>query len=194
LLAGSNGYSQEAQAAPKASAAQSATQAAPLAQDRSYRIGSGDVLEINVWKEPEASVPSITVRPDGVISMPLIKEVQAVGKTPSELEDLIEERLGKLIRDADVTVVVRETRSEKVYVIGAVRKEGPINLQARLRVLEVIAEAGGLTDYAKRNKIYILRQGPKGQERIPFDYTSVIKGLRTEQNIVIQRGDTIVVP
>ena len=175
-------------------AAQAPAASAAVPNPSTYRIGAGDVLEINVWKEPEASVPTITVRPDGVISLPLIKEVMAVGKTPAELEKEIEDRLGKLIKDADVTVVVRETRSEKVYIVGAVRKEGPVNLQARLRVLEAIGEAGGLNDYAKRTKIYILRQTEKGQTRIPFDYTSVIRGLRTEQNIFLQRGDTIVVP
>ena len=161
---------------------------------RAYRVGAGDVLEINVWKEPEASVPTVTVRPDGMISLPLIKEVSAAGKTPSELEKEIAEKLNALIRDADVTVVVKETKSVKAYLIGAVRKEGPIALQSRIRVLEAIAEAGGLTDYARRAKIYILRKTEKGETRIPFNYTAVIRGQHPEQNIILEPGDTIVVP
>jgi polysaccharide biosynthesis/export protein len=168
-------------------------QGAPLEQ-RSYRIGAGDVLEINVWKEPEASVQNAVVRSDGMISLPLIKEVKAAGQTPIALQEEISQKLAKLIRDADVTVLVKEMRSEKVYVIGAVKKEGPVVIQSRMTVLEAIAEAGGLTDYAKRGKIYILRQDGQEQTRVPFDYSAVIRGKNVEQNVLLQRGDTIVVP
>ena len=112
-----------------------------------YTIGPGDVLEINVWKEPEASVASVVVRPDGMISLPLIKEVRAAGHTPISLQAEITERLAKLIRDADVTVVVKDTKSEKAYVIGAVKKEGAVVISTQMTVLEAIAEVGGLTDY-----------------------------------------------
>lgn len=170
------------------------TQPAAAPAPQTYMIGPGDVLEVNVWKEPEASVPTAMVRPDGMISLPLIKEVHAAGHTPTSLQAEITERLSKLIRDADVTVVVKESRSEKAYVLGAVRKEGAVAIATRMTVLEAIAEAGGLTDYAKRGKIYILRQAANGQTRIPFDYSSVIRGQHVDQNVVLQRGDTIVVP
>ena len=178
----------------KAAKAAAAAAAPVNTEARPYKIGPGDVLEVNVWKEPEASVLTAVVRPDGMISLPLIKEVKASGQTPTSLQDAIAQRLSKLIKDADVTVVVKEMRSEKVYVLGSVKKEGPIAIQSPLTVLEAIAEAGGLTDYAKRNKIYILRQEDSGQKRVAFDYTMVIKGEHVEQNIMLQRGDTIIVP
>jgi len=159
-----------------------------------YRIGAGDVLQINVWKEPDASIPAAVVRSDGRISLPLIKEIQVIGMTPAELEGVLTERIGKLIHGADVTVLVREIHSENVYLIGAVRREGPIPLVSSMTVLQAIAQAGGLSDYARRSKIYILRHGNGGQIRLPFDYAAVIKGSRMEQNVVLRPGDTIVVP
>ena len=159
-----------------------------------YVIGSGDILQINVWHEPEASVSSTVVRTDGLISLPLIKEIQAAGFTPAELEKLITERLSKQIRNADVTVLVKEIHSEKIYLIGALKKEAQLVLKSPLTVLQAIAEAGGLTDYAKRNKIYVLRQEKSKQLRFPFDYPAVIRGEHMEQNIILKPGDTIVVP
>jgi polysaccharide export outer membrane protein len=159
-----------------------------------YVIGAGDVLQINILKEPDASVAAATVRSDGVISVPIIKEVSVLGLTPRALEALLTQKFSTLIRDADVTVIVKEIHSEKVYLVGAVRKEGPISLRAPISVLQAIAEGGGLTDYAKRNKLYILRQESAKQIRIPFDYRAVIKGEHTEENIMLRPGDTIVVP
>lgn len=159
-----------------------------------YVIGSGDILQINVWHEPEASVSSTVVRTDGLISLPLIKEIQAAGLTPAELEKLITERISKQIRNADVTVLVKEIHSEKIYLIGALKKEAQLVLKSPLTVLQAIAEAGGLTDYAKRNKIYVLRQEKSKQLRFPFDYPAVIRGEHMEQNIILKPGDTIVVP
>ena len=159
-----------------------------------YTIGPADVLQINVWKEPEASVTATVVRSDGVISLPLIREVPVAGLTTRELEELLKQKFAQYIRNADVTVVVKEIHSQKIYLVGAVKKEGPIPLQTPLTVLQAISEGGGLTDYAKRNKIYLLRQESAKQVRIPFDYPAVIKGQRTEQNILMRPGDTIVVP
>ena len=159
-----------------------------------YRIGSGDVLQINVWKDPDTSVPSAVVRPDGKIAMPLLKEVTVAGLTPKQAERLITDRLGQYIRGADVTVVVTQINSTKAYVVGAVKKEGPIPLQYRMSVLQAISEAGGLTDYAKRKKIYLLRTENGKQFRFPFNYDAVIKGQQMEQNIPVIPGDTIVVP
>ena len=159
-----------------------------------YVIGSGDILQINVWHEPEASVSSTVVRTDGLISLPLIKEIQAAGFRPTELEKLITERLSKQIRNADVTVLVKEIHSEKIYLIGALKKEAQLVLKSQITVLQAIAEAGGLTDYAKRNKIYVLRQENSKQLRFPFDYSAVIRGEHMEQNIILKPGDTIVVP
>ena len=159
-----------------------------------YRIGAGDVLQILVWKEPDASVPSVMVRTDGKISVPLIKEVDAAGLTPTELEKVLAEKLAKFVREVDVTVIPKEIVSQKVYLLGAVKQEGPVVLQSSMTVLQALNSAGGLTEYAKRKKIYILRKENGKQIRLPFDYQAVIKGEHPEQNILVQAEDTIVVP
>jgi polysaccharide export outer membrane protein len=161
---------------------------------RSYRIGPGDVLQVSVWREPEASVPTVVVRPDGSINLPLVKEVPVVGLTPGEAEAALTEQFGRYIRAPGVTVVVKEIHSSKVYLLGAVKKEGPILLQGPTTVLQALAEAGGLTDYAKRKKIYILRTESQKRTRLPFNYDAVIRGERADLDIQLLPGDTIVVP
>jgi polysaccharide export outer membrane protein len=159
-----------------------------------YRIGPGDVLGIEVWKEPDASSASVAVRPDGKISLPMVGEMHAAGLTPNELEKLLAPKYRDLIRVTRLTVMVKEINSQKVYLIGEVKKEGPIRLQAPITVLQALAEAGGVTDYAKRRKIYILRSFANGRQILPFDYDAVVRGDKMEQNIVVSGGDTIVVP
>jgi polysaccharide export outer membrane protein len=159
-----------------------------------YEIGAGDVITINVWKEPEASIPSVVVRPDGKISMPLLKDVSVVGLTPKQAEQSITDKLGKFINGADVTVVVTGINSKKVYLIGAVKKEGPLAYTYRMSVMQALSEAGGLTDYAKRKKIYVLRTESGKQFKLGFDYDAVLKGEHMELNIFLMAGDTIVVP
>lgn len=159
-----------------------------------FRIGPGDVLQVIVWKEVEASVPETVVRVDGVISLPFVKEVQIAGLTPAEAEQMLAVRFSRFIKDADVTVVMKQINSKKIYLIGAVRHEGALPIRSSLTVLQAIIEAGGLTEYAKRSKIYVLRQQDGKQVRLPFDYNAVIKGERVEQNIVVQPDDSIVIP
>ena len=159
-----------------------------------YRIGPGDILQISVWKEPEASVESIIVRSDGKVSLPLIKEVAVAGLTPLDAEKLLMKRFSDMIREPDVTVMVREIHSRKVYLVGAVRVVAPINLTLRMTVLQAITQSGGLTDYAKRKDIYILRNQNGRQVRLPFNYDAVIRGRQMEQNIYLEPDDTIVVP
>ena len=159
-----------------------------------YQIGAGDVLQVSVWKEPDASSPNVVVRPDGKISMPLLKEVQVVGLTPTEAEALITQRLDKVIDDPDVTVIVTGINSKKIYAVGAVKKEGPIPYTYRMSVMQAISEAGGLTDYAKRKKIYVLRNENGKETRLPFDYNAVLKGQHMESNIQLLPSDTLVVP
>lgn len=182
------------ESAPSSEPQPSGPQAARPLVPEGYRIGAGDVLQIVVWKEPDASVPSTIVRADGKISIPLIKEVDVLGVTPAELEKMLTERISRLIHGADVTVIVKEIHSRKVYMVGALKKEGPVPLPASMTVLQAINAAGGLTEYAKRKKIYILRNEKGRQLRLPFDYQAVIKGERTEQNILLRPDDTIVVP
>jgi polysaccharide export outer membrane protein len=159
-----------------------------------YQIGAGDVLQISVWKEPDASVPSVVVRTDGKITMPVLKDVDVQGMTPSQVEKVVTERLAKVINGADVTVVVTAINSKKVYVVGAVRKEGPLPYAYRMTVMQAISEAGGLNDYAKRKKIYILRTENGKEYRLPFNYDQVVRGEHAEQNVQLLPGDTLVVP
>lgn len=159
-----------------------------------YRIGAGDVLQISVWKEPDASVPVAVVRPDGKIGLPLLKEVEVVGLTPAEAEKLITSRIVKYIPAADVTVVVKDINSKKIYIVGAVKKEGPIPYNYRMTVMQALSEAGGLSDYAKRKKIYVLRTQNGKDYRLPFDYEAVLKGERMELNIPLLPNDTLVIP
>lgn len=169
----------------KAKAAQ-----APAAQRDGYKIGPGDVIDVLVWKEPDASVAGMVVRADGKVTLPFLKDVQVSGFAPAELESRLKADLGKFIQDAEVMVLVKTVTSEKIYIMGAVKKAGPLVMTTPLTVLQAISEAGGPTDYAKKKKIYVLRGGQK----IPFNYAAVIKGEMTEQNIPLLPGDTIVVP
>ena len=157
-------------------------------------IGAGDTLQISVWKEPEASVPVVVVRPDGKITVPLIKEVEVAGLTPTQAEQRITERLSKFIADANVTVVVATISSKKIYIIGAARKEGPLPYTYGMSVMQALSEAGGVTEYAKRKKIYILRTENGREYRLDFNYDDVVKGQSMEQNILLLPGDTVVIP
>jgi polysaccharide export outer membrane protein len=160
-----------------------------------YKIGAGDVLEVNVWKEPDASVHSQVVRPDGKITMPMIKEIDVVGLTPVQLEKLITEGLTKVMNlPPDVAVIVVGSNSKKIYVNGKVKKEGPIAYTYRMTVMQALSEAGGITDYAKKNKIYVLRNDNGREFRFLFDYGAVLKGQKMELNIPLEPGDVIVVP
>ena len=159
-----------------------------------YLIGSGDTLQISVWKEVEVSVPSVVVRPDGKITMPLIKEIAVSGLTPRQAEAVITEGLSKFITDPNVTVVVASTPSKKIYLVGAVKREAPILYTYGMTVLQALSEAGGLTDYARRKRIYILRTENGREYRLDFNYEEVVRGQNMGQNLLLLPGDTIVIP
>jgi polysaccharide export outer membrane protein len=162
--------------------------------DEHFLIGNSDFLAVNVWREPEIS-RSFPVRSDGKISLPLIGEVQAAGRTPLQLEIEIAEKLRNYITDPQVTVIVQQINSEKFNILGQVGKPGTYPLIARTTVLDAIAGAGGFRDFAKRKGIYILRKDEQGnQSRLPFNYKNVIEGKHFEQNVEIRPNDTIVVP
>jgi len=185
---------QSAPAATKsdASAAQAHTQAAH--SDDSYIIGANDVLSINVWKEPDVS-KTVPVRSDGKISLPLVGELQAAGQTPRQLEQEISKRLQSYISEPEVTVIVTDSKSQKINILGMVSRPGAFLMTSSTTVLDAIAMAGGFRDFAKQKSIYVLRTGPDGkQNRIPFNYKDVIKGKNPDQNIRLQAGDTVVVP
>jgi polysaccharide biosynthesis/export protein len=176
------------------SAAGVASPTATKPHDASYVIGTSDVLAITVWKEPEVS-RSIPVRPDGRISLALVGEIQAAGRTPMQLEQEIAERLQSYINKPDVTVIVEQINSAKFNILGRVVKPGSYPLAGTTTVLDAIATAGGFQDFAKQSAIYILRANPQGGDtRLAFNYKQVIKGKHTEQNIRLEPRDTIIVP
>ncbi len=174
---------------------QSSEATASKPHDDSFVIGNDDILTISVWKEPDVSQRAIPVRSDGKISLPLIGEVQAAGRTPLRLEQDIATRLKSYIADADVTVMVQQINSQKYNILGQVAKPGSYPLLNSQTVLDAIAIAGGFRDFAKQKSIYILRQNPDGTEsRLPFNYKNVVKGRDSAQNVKLQPRDTIVVP
>ncbi len=162
--------------------------------DDTFVIGAGDVLSINVWKEPEIT-RSVPVRSDGKISLPLVGEVQAAGRSPLKLEQDIAEKLKSFVSEPDVTVIVQQINSQKFNVLGQVARPGSYPLTSAATALDAIAIAGGFRDFAKKKSIYILRQNADGtQSRLPFNYKEVVKGTNPQQNVKLQSGDTIVVP
>jgi polysaccharide export outer membrane protein len=162
--------------------------------DNSYVIGADDVLAINVWKETEVS-RSVTVRSDGKISLPLVGELMAGGQTPLQLEQEIAKRLQNFISEPEVTVMVQESKSQKINIMGMVVRPGLYLLTGSTTVLDAIGMAGGFKDFAKKKQIYVLRaQGDGSQKRLLFNYKDAIKGVNPEQNIRLLPGDTVVVP
>ena len=178
---------------PAPSVQQAATQSG-AASNASYVIGEDDVLGINVWNEPNLKQP-VPVRPDGKISLPLVGDIQAAGRTPGQLQQDIAARLQNFINHPDVTVIVQQINSKKYNVLGRVMKPGAYSLSTTTTVLDAIAQAGGFQDFAKQKDIYILRRVSNGGDsRLRFNYKEVIKGKNLEQNIKLEPNDTIVVP
>ncbi|MBZ5567611.1 MAG: polysaccharide biosynthesis/export family protein [Acidobacteriia bacterium] len=158
-----------------------------------YIIGAEDVLQVNVWKEPEFS-GAFPVRPDGKISLALLHDVQAAGLTPVQLSAAITDQLKKYLDAPRVTVIVTTINSRRIYLMGQVGRAGALPLQANMTVLQALSTAGGLAQFADAKKIYVLRKENGKQVRLPFNYKEVIKGNHPEQNFLLQPGDTIVVP
>ncbi len=157
-------------------------------------IGPDDVLVIDVWKEPEIS-RTIPVRPDGKISLPLVGEVEASGLTPQQVQQEISGKLQTFISEPEVTVMVQEVKSQHFNILGQVVRPGSYQLTNSMTVLDAIAVAGGLRDFAKRKSIYVLRPSRNGsQTRISFNYKSAIQGINPAQNIKLSSLDTIIVP
>jgi len=159
----------------------------------SYVIDAPDSIGIFVWKETDLSIKDIMVRPDGMISIPLLGDVKASGKTPLQLAAEIADKLKKYIQDPNVTVTVNGMNSKKVYLIGEVARTGPIQLTPGMTLLEAITTAGGVTPYANSKKIYILRNEAGNHLKIPVQYKQALKGYGSF-NIALNPGDTIVVP
>jgi len=146
-----------------------------------------------VWKEPELT-RTVPVRPDGKISIPLLNDVQAAGLTPLQLGLLITETLRKFLTEPQVTVIVTQINSRRVYLVGEAARPGAYPLLPNMTVLQALASGGGFTNFAKQRKIYVLRTENGKAVKYPFDYKEVLSGKRPQDNIVLQPGDTIVVP
>ena len=160
-----------------------------------YVIGKEDVLEVNVWGEPELSGINLPVRPDGMISLPLLGDVLAAGLMPETLARVLTERYAEHVRTPTVTVVVTEVNSFKVYLMGNVGKQGELNLGRETRLLQALALAGGFTDFANTKKILIIREEADGSpRRMEVNYDKIVSGENMEMNLKLKPGDTIVVP
>jgi len=155
-----------------------------------YSIGLGDVLRIVVWKEPELTL-DVTVRSDGMITMPLLGDVQAAERTPSQLARSLTAELDRLIENPRVTVSVSQATTARVYVVGQMLRPGEFPLAGRMTVLKALALAGGFKEFARPENIVIVRED---QTVIPFNFKRVAEGKDVSQNILLAAGDTIVVP
>jgi len=180
-------------ASPCALFAAEAEGPAPAAGETEYRIGEGDVLNIDVWKEP-ALTRTLSVLPDGKVAYPLIGELSAAGKTVAELKKEIEQKLARYMSDPVVTVEVRQMNSLHIYVLGRVNAPGRVVLTANVNVLQALAIAGGPNAYANRSRIRIFRQEGGKTTIIPYDYDDVTAGKNLGSNILLKRGDVVFVP
>jgi polysaccharide export outer membrane protein len=164
--------------------------APPIVPD--YQLGAGDKLRIEVYRDTQLS-QSVQVRPDGKITLPLIGDILATGKTSAELDEDITRELKTYMNNPSVTVIVVEATAATAYIIGGVNHPGTVTLQGPVTVLQGLALAGGLTDFANRKNIRILRKGPAGTTSIAFNYNEAIKGSAAAQAL-LRAGDTVVVP
>lgn len=177
----------------KANATSKAINPVSTAADADYVIGPQDVVRIDVWKEAEIS-RTIPVRPDGKISLPLLNDIQASGLTALQLGKSIRDGLTKYLTNPEVTVTVTEINSRRVYVTGEVLRAGALPLLPNMNVLQALSSAGGFTQFAKLKNIYVLRTEAGKQIKHPFNYKDVVKGNHSEENILLEPGDVIVVP
>ena len=182
-------YAQE-EKAPAPAAPVAAPSAVP---ETGYKIGPGDVLNIEVWKDPVLT-RLVTVLPDGKIAFPLVGEIAAEGKTVSQLKKEIEGRLARYVQDAVITVEVRQMSSLQIYVLGRVNAPGRSILSANVNVLQALAIAGGPNAFANKSRIRIFRQEGANTVVLPFDYDDVTAGKNMESNILLRRGDVVFVP
>jgi polysaccharide export outer membrane protein len=199
MIAGLAAAQDPAKRAPAPAAAAAPTNAAPAPAapangapvSADYKIGIDDVLDIAVWNNTTVS-RTVPVRPDGKISLPLLNEVQAAGLTPSQLRASLMAKLVEYMPTPEVSVIVREVHSNKISVLGEVRKAGRYEISQRATVLDAVALAGGFNDFARRTKLVIMRQEGTGTKRIPINYNRIVAD--EDDNVILQPGDIVVVP
>jgi polysaccharide export outer membrane protein len=170
-----------------------AVASAAQAQQASYIVKPGDVLEISVWKEPDLQ-RQVLVRPDGAFSFPLVGEIDATNKTVAELSKLVSERIARYIADAVVSVSVVEIKGNKIYVLGQVNKPGEFIVNPSVNVMQALSMAGGTTPFAATGEIVVLRGQGKAQNAMAFRYQDVVRGRNLQTNIELIAGDIVVVP
>ncbi len=163
-------------------------------KDTSYKIGSGDLLQLITWKEPDFSLEEMLVRTDGKITFPLLNDIQAAGLTPLELKKNIQRKLKRFVSNPVVTVIVRRPASQKFYILGEVAQTGEYDLIKDLTVLQAFALAGGFTEWASKKEIILLRIKDGKEKIIRVNYKNIIKGKDFRQNVRIKANDTIIVP
>ncbi len=171
----------------------SAAQEVEVSPVEEYEIGKGDVLDISVWREPMLSGETV-VRNDGMITVALLGDVKAVGRTPMELRNEIQTRLKEFIGEPAVTVTVRTPASQKFYVVGEVRTPGEYDLVKELTVVQGIARAGGFTEWAAKDRVLLIRREGPLERKIKINYKEIVKGKDSGQNLTLRANDTIVVP
>lgn len=163
----------------------------PASED--YIFGSEDVLEILVWKN-EALSRTVSIRPDGKISLPIVGDIQAAGLTATQLRDSIKERLREFKETPEVSVIVREVNSLAVFVMGEVARPGKLQLRSETTLLQALSLSGGFTQYADPENILLLRREGGGETRIRIRYKDILSGRNPDGNVLLHRGDTILVP
>jgi polysaccharide biosynthesis/export protein len=173
-------------------AASTAVPSVPTPAD--YIIGPDDVLAILFWREKDLSVDGVVVRPDGKITLPLVNDIQAAGLTTDQLREQVRQAANRFVTDPSVTIAVKQINSRKVFVTGSVNRPGPYPLNDALTVLQMLALAGGVTEFANDKEILIMRIESGQTRSYKFNYRDVRKGKNLQQNIVLRPGDTVVVP
>ena len=165
----------------------------PSKLENEYIIGQEDMLDIVVWRNEDLSV-TVPVRPDGMISLPLLNDVKAAGLTVKQLQQSLAERLKPFMDAPDVAVIVVEVRSRNFFIQGEVQQPGVFPLNIDTTVVQAISMAGGFTEFAKKNKCFIIRKGGEGERRIEINYKAIVTGKDPEQNIYVRPGDTLIIP
>ena len=194
MCLGQNTESKTSAFSPNDASREKLVVAVPQVSGPEYVIGNDDVLNVSVWKEPDIS-RTVPVRPDGKITLPLIGDIQASGLTTGKLQENLTNGLRSYVSNPAVTVIVQEVKSKNFNIVGEISKPGSYPLSEPLTILDAIAIGGGLRDFAKTGRIYVLRANNDGtHSKLAFDYKQVIKGKKLTQNVQLVPGDTVVIP
>jgi polysaccharide biosynthesis/export protein len=165
-----------------------------FALDETYKLKAGDTLNVSVWGEETLQKDDVKVLPDGSITFPLAGRIEVVGATAAEVEARVTEKLKTYLPDPQVTVVVSATEGNRIFILGKVLTPGPVMMTGPMTVMQALSLTGGFDKFADLSSIKVLRNGKNGQVVIPVDYDALIKGRKLESNVMLEAGDTILVP